>query len=93
MLNDFNYFETPILFHAIVHAHTQKIPTFAAFMLLCSQQSFLKSRWAIWLLQQMYFGYEAPHKRGPRFQHLESTDICWNDYRQDKAKGGLCNIF
>lgn len=42
MLNDLKYFEAPILFHAIVHA--QKIPKFAAFMLLFSQQSYLKSR-------------------------------------------------
>lgn len=51
MLDNLKYFETPILFHAIVHAQKPKISKFAAFMLLFSQQSYLKPRRATLSLQ------------------------------------------
>lgn len=78
MLNDFKYFESPTLFHAIVHA--QKTPQnnppskFAAFMLLFRQQSYFKPRWATLSLQKTFFSYKMLHKFGSWFKHLESTD-------------------
>lgn len=77
MLNDLKYFETPILFYAIFHAHTKKILNFAASMLFFSQQSYLKPRWATLSLKKTFFSYKMPHKLGPWLQQLESTHTCW----------------
>lgn len=71
----------------------KKIPKFAAFMLLFSQQSYLKSRWTTLSLEKPFFGYKMPHKLGRWLKHLESTDTCWTCYKQHKAKGSLCNVF
>lgn len=67
MLTDLKYFETPIIFHAIVHAQKNPMnpPKFAAFMLLFNEQSYLKPRWATISLQKNFLQLQGAVKTWP----------------------------